>query len=127
MELVVLLIIVVGIIGWWMWKEGKHEETGHPLESITKKMDVNQDGKIDVQDVKSAMVEVKEAVVTTADLNKDGKVDSDDVKVVVEETKKVARKAKAKTTEAVAKVKSAAKKSSEKKSAPKPTKKSKKS
>ena len=88
MELVVLLIIVVGIIGWWMWKEGKHEETGHPLESITKKLDVNHDGKIDTKDAVAAVEVVKE-----------------EAKVVVEKTKKAAKKTKAKAEEVVKKAK----------------------
>lgn len=105
MELFILLVIVVGIAGWWIWKEGKHEEAGHPLESFTKKMDVNNDGKVDIKDAVAVATEVKETVVAAADVNKDGKVDVEDAKVVVEATKKAGRKAKAKVEETVAKAK----------------------
>lgn len=110
MELIVLLIVVVGVIGWYIWKEGKHEEAGHPLETITKKMDVNHDGKVDVKDAVVVVTEVKETVLTTADVNKDGKVDIEDAKIVVESTKKAGRKVKAKVEETVEKVKKPRKK-----------------
>lgn len=105
MELLILLIVVVGVIGWYIWKEGKHEEAGHPLETITKKMDVNHDGKVDVKDAVAVVTEVKETVVAAADVNKDGRVDIEDAKVVVDATKKAGRKAKAKVEETVEKVK----------------------
>jgi len=105
MELFILLIVIVGIAGWWIWREGKHEEAGHPLESITKKMDVNHDGKVDVKDVVAVVTEVKETVVKAADVNKDGQVDIEDAKVVVEATKKVVKKTKAKAEAVVTKVK----------------------
>ena len=115
MELIIIVLAVIGVAGWWIWKEGKLESKGHPLESFTQKLDVNKDGKIDIQDAKAAVTEVKEVVTAAADVNKDGKVDVEDAKVVVEKTKKVAKKAKAKTTEAVGKVKSAVKKTTAKK------------
>ena len=88
MELFILLIIVVGVVGWWIWKEGKHEETGHPLETFTKKLDVNNDGRVDAKDAVAAVEVVKE-----------------EVEVVVEKTKKAAKKTKAKADEVVKKVK----------------------
>jgi len=88
MELFILLIIVVGVVGWWIWKEGKHEEAGHPLETFTKKLDVNNDGRVDVKDAVAAVEVVKE-----------------EVEVVVEKTKKAAKKTKAKAEEVVKKVK----------------------
>ncbi len=100
MEIVIIAAIVIGVVGWWIWKEGKHEEAGHPLESLTKKLDVNKDGKVDLADAKAVVVEVKETVAVAADVNKDGKVDVEDAKVVVKEvkakTKQAATKAKAK-------------------------------
>lgn len=88
MELVILLIVVVGVVGWWIWNEGKKEKSGHPLETITKKLDVNHDGKVDVKDAVAAVEIVKE-----------------EAKVVVEKTKKAAKKTKAKAEQAVQKVK----------------------
>lgn len=113
MELLVLVLAAVGIVGWWILKERKHEETGHPLESLTKKMDINHDGKVDAKDAVTLVAEVKEtvaketvaAVTAVADLNKDGKVDKEDVKVVVEKTKKAVNKTKAKVVETAEKVK----------------------
>ena len=66
MEIVIIVAIAIGVIGWWIWKEGKHESAGHPLESITKKMDVNQDGKVDVKDAVVVAEAVVEEVKTTA-------------------------------------------------------------
>ena len=106
MELVILLIIVVGVVGWWIWREGKSEQAGtHPLESITKKLDVNHDGRVDAKDAVAVVAEVKETVAAAADVNKDGRVDAQDVKVVVEATKKAGRKAKAKVEQTVEKTK----------------------
>ena len=88
MELLIILAVVIVAAGWWIWKEGKHEQTGHPLETITKKLDVNHDGKVDSKDVAAAVEVVKE-----------------EAKVVVEKTKKAAKKTKAKAEEVAAKVK----------------------
>ena len=86
MEIVIIAALAVVAIGWWIWKEGKHEATRHPLESFTQKLDVNNDGKVDVKDA-----------VAAAD-------------VVVEKTKKVAAKTKAVAKATAAKVKAPAKK-----------------
>jgi hypothetical protein len=59
MELLVIILIVLGGVGWWIWKERQLEENGHPLESFTKKLDVNQDGKVDAKDVEAAVEVVK--------------------------------------------------------------------
>ena len=88
MEIVIIAAVVIAAIGWWIWREGQHEKTGHPLESITKKLDVNHDGKIDTKDAVAAVEVVKE-----------------EAKVVVEKTKKAAKKTKAKAEEVVQKVK----------------------
>jgi len=64
----------------------------------SKGLDVNNDGKVDADDVKAAVQNAVSGVQTTADVNKDGKVDASDVSVVVEkaktEVKKAATKAK---------------------------------
>lgn len=88
MELIIIVLLMIVAAGWWIWKEGQHEKNGHPLESFTKKLDVNHDGKVDVKDAVAAVEVVKE-----------------EAKVVVETTKKAARKTKAKAEEVVAKVK----------------------
>ena len=93
MEIVIIAVVAVVAIGWWIWKEGKHEANGHPLESFTQKLDVNNDGKVDVQDAVAA------------------------AEVVVEKTKKVAAKTKAVAKAAATKVKAPAKKAPAKKTA----------
>lgn len=73
----------------------------------SKGVDVNNDGKVDLADVKEAVqntVEaVKETVVATADVNNDGKVDAEDVKVVAKKAKAGAKKAATKAKETVKK------------------------
>ena len=105
MEIVIIAAVVIAAIGWWIWKEGQHEKNGHPLDAVTKKMDVNHDGQVDVKDAVAVIAEVKETVVAVADVNKDGRVDTDDAKVVAETVKKTTKKAKAKVEETVAKIK----------------------
>lgn len=60
MELLIIVLIVLGAIGWWIWKERQHEENGHPLEAVTQTLDVNKDGKVDLGDVTAAAEVVKE-------------------------------------------------------------------
>ena len=84
MELVILFVGIVAVVGWWLWKESKVEKTSHPLDGATKnaiveKLDVNNDGKVDIKDIAAA------------------------AEVVVTETKQVAKKVKAKVKEAVKK------------------------
>ena len=59
MELLIIVLVVLAAVAWWIWKERKLEETGHPLETITKKLDINQDGKIDAKDAEAAVEVVK--------------------------------------------------------------------
>jgi len=101
MEFLILIIAVIAVLGWFIWKDRKFEDSSsHPLDGATKN-----------------------AVVETLDVNKDGKVDLKDAvaaaEVVVEKTKKTATKAKevAKKTVAKAKAKAPAKKTTAKKSA----------
>lgn len=131
MELVILLVVVLGGIGWFIWSERQHDKSGtHPLDSVTTPstsstpitptttsvLDVNKDGKVDIKDAVAAVEIVKEEV--NLDINKDGKVDIKDavaaVEIVKEEVKTVAKKVttKAKSTakKATAKVETAVKK-----------------
>ena len=94
MELVILLVAVIGVLGWFLWKDRKFEESGsHPLDSATKNsmLDVNNDGRVDLQDAVAA------------------------AEVVVEKTKKTATKAKVAAKKTVAKAKAAVKKPAVKK------------
>lgn len=98
MEIVIIAVVAVVAIGWWIWKESKHEANGHPLDGATKN-----------------------AIVETLDVNNDGKVDLKDAvaatEVVVEKTKKAAAKTKAVAKATAAKVKTPAKKAPAKKPA----------
>ena len=64
-----------------------------------KSLDINNDGKVDLADVKSAVDNTVTGVTAAADVNKDGVVDAKDAEIVVEtaktEVKKAATKAKA--------------------------------
>jgi hypothetical protein len=68
-----------------------------------KNFDVNKDGKVDLDDVKSAVNNTVNAVKEVADVNNDGKVDAEDAKVVVEKAKTGAKKAATKAKTAVKK------------------------
>ena len=62
----------------------------------SKGFDANQDGKVDLNDVKPVVENTVEAAKQVADVNKDGKVDVADVKqVATTVAKKVAPKPKA--------------------------------
>jgi len=94
MELVILLIAVIGVLGWFLWQDRKHDEAGsHPLDGATKHsvLDVNNDGRVDIKDAVAA------------------------AEVVVEETKKTASKTKAVAKATAAKVKTVAEKTVAKK------------
>lgn len=77
----------------------------------SKSFDVNNDGKVDLNDAKAAVDNTVTGVKTAADVNKDGKVDAEDAKVVVAKTKQATKKA---ATKAVVKTKEAAKKVADK-------------
>ena len=71
-----------------------------------KSLDINNDGKVDLADVKAAVDNTVVGVTAAADVNKDGKVDADDAKVVVEKAKTEVKKAAVKAKTAVKKVSS---------------------
>lgn len=84
----------------------------------TKNFDVNNDGKVDLNDAKAAVDNTVTGVTTAADVNKDGKIDAEDAKVVVEKTKQATKRV---ATKAANKTKAAAKQVVEKvKPGPKP-------
>lgn len=98
MEFVIIIVAVIAVLAWFMWKDRKFEDSGsHPLDGATKNtvveaLDVNKDGKVDIKDAVAA------------------------AEVVVEKTKKTAAKAKTAAKTTAAKVKTAAKKTVAKKS-----------
>jgi hypothetical protein len=102
MELVILLVVVIGVLGWFLWRDRKFDESSsHPLDGATKHsvLDVNNDGQVDLKDAVAA------------------------AEVVVETTKKTAAKTKAVAKATAAKIKTAAKKTAVKKPAAKKAKK----
>jgi len=128
MEILIVVVLAVAIVGYFIWKDRKFEESGsHPLNGATKApepwpfptskppegenkdnlpvaptltavLDVNKDGKVDAKDAVSVL-----------DVNRDGKVDLKDAvaaaDVVVKKTKKAATKVKEKANATVDKVK----------------------
>ena len=101
MEILLVIVAIIVVLGWFVWKDAKHDSSGsHPLDGATKNavtnvLDVNNDGKVDLKDAVAA------------------------AEVVVEKTKKTAAKAKTKVKEVakktVAKAKAPAKKTAVKK------------
>lgn len=83
-QVLVLLILALVVYAVYKW--------------LSKK-DQNEDGQVDWQDgveaAKSAVVDVKDAVVNTADVNKDGKVNLADAAAAVAKVKKGRKKKKA--------------------------------
>jgi hypothetical protein len=58
----------------------------------SKSLDINQDGKVDLNDAKAAVENTVAGVKATADVNKDGKVDAGDVKAVATKVKAAANR-----------------------------------
>jgi len=69
----------------------------------SKGLDVNNDGKVDADDVKAAVQNAVRGVQAAADVNKDGKVDAADVKVAATRAKAGVKKATTKAKETVEK------------------------
>jgi len=91
MEIIIIAIVAVALGGIWYYNRN------------SKSFDVNQDGKVDANDIKVAVQNTVEGVKATADVNKDGKVDAADVKVVKEKAKAGVKKATTKAKETVKK------------------------
>jgi flagellar basal body-associated protein FliL len=126
MEIVIIVVLAVAVIGWFLWKDRKYEESGsHPLDGATKAPEpwpfptsrpnettTKPDG------IGHESIPVMPTLTNVLDVNKDGKVDVKDAlaaaDVVVEKTTKAAKKAKAKVVEAKEKAKKAVKKTTSK-------------
>ena len=115
MELVIGLALIAGAI-WFGFFRKKPEvvEAPYKIEAPSSVLDVNQDGKVTIEDVTAAVAKVsdtadvnkdgkvtladaKVAVKRKADVNKDGKVNKEDAKVVAKKTKEKVAKAVSKT------------------------------
>lgn len=102
MEIVIIMAAAIGLIGWWIWREGKHEEAGHPLENVTKNKtewkepEPNSNIPVTESIVNDVVVEVQ-AAKTVENSTKETK-------------KKPAQKTKAKATPATTKTKKPAQK-----------------
>ena len=64
----------------------------------SKSLDINQDGKVDLNDAKAAVENTVAGVKATADVNKDGKVDAADVKAVAKKATTRSRKGPGQTS-----------------------------
>lgn len=64
----------------------------------SKSLDINQDGKVDLNDAKAAVQNTVAGVKTAADVNKDGKVDAGDVKAVAKKVTSRGRKGPGQTS-----------------------------
>jgi hypothetical protein len=101
MELIIaVLVIIVAAAGWYFYGR--------------QKLDFNNDGAVNKEDIKPAVEAVKEEVVEVvkatktrakkvADVNNDGKVDMADAVEVAQKTKTVAKKAATAVKEKVTK------------------------
>lgn len=99
MELLLIILAVVAVGGYFIWKERKHKETGtHPLDGATKAPEpwpfpTGRPPEGDNKPV-SEPLPVMPTLTAALDVNKDGKVDiKDAVEVVAEAKKKVAEAA----------------------------------
>jgi hypothetical protein len=89
---ILLAIAVVVVIGALVY-----------FNRSSKSLDINNDGKVDAADAKTAVQNAVEGVKTVADVNKDGVIDSADAAVVVDKVKTQVKKTTAKAKTAVKK------------------------
>ena len=124
MELIILLVVVIGVLGWFLWRDRKFEENGsHPLDGATKSTEPWPFPTARPTELTTKPDGIGHESVPTStnilDVNKDGKVDIKDAvaaaEIVVEKTKKTAAKTKAVAKATATKVKTAAKKTAAKK------------
>lgn len=81
-----LLVLVLAVAGFAVWHFNKD-----------RGFDANQDGKVDVKDVKPVVQQTVAEAKKVADVNKDGKISTADAKEAVKKAVKKAKAAKAKT------------------------------
>ncbi len=116
MELIILLVAVIGVLGWFLWRDRQFEDSGsHPLDGATKTAQVKTAQTTTKPDgIGHESVPVMTSSTSVLDVNKDGSVDIKDAiaaaEVVVEKTKKAAAKTKSVAKATATKVKTAAKK-----------------
>jgi hypothetical protein len=82
---IIIAIVVIAIGAIWYFNRDKG-------------LDVNADGKVNVDDVKAAVENTVVAVKEVVDVNKDGTVDAKDVKAVATKAKATVRKTATKAT-----------------------------
>jgi len=98
MELLIIVALGVAVIGWFLWKDSKFEETGkHPLDGATKAPEpwpfptsrptettTKPDG------LGHESIPVMPTLTNVLDVNKDGKVDLKDAVTAVKQVKETA-------------------------------------
>lgn len=89
MELLLALAVVVVVVALLVFRNSATKG----LEVL----DVNKNGKVDLEDAKVAVQNVVESVKKTADVNKDGKISLVDAKIVVASVAKKANNVMKKT------------------------------
>ncbi len=112
MELILILIVFAGLVYWFGFRQAKTapttQTTSNKVESTevttqpswhtapaegsplaTNVLDVNQDGKVNLEDVKEAVKKTRTRVKKAADVNGDGKVTAKDVKAAAKKVTKV--------------------------------------
>lgn len=125
MDLILFIIVAVAVVyvGYRMLNK-ESSDGSHPLDSVTpapykveppastpvvtettpiqptiaNTLDVNNDGKVNLDDVKEAVAKVSKKAKAKADVNKDGKVDKADAQAAAKKVKETVKKATTKKT-----------------------------
>jgi len=94
---VLLVVAIVGILAYIVYARLNRENAdgSHPLDAVTIAK-VEETAVKTVAEVKAAEAKVEKEIVAVLDVNKDGKVNVDDVKEVVKKTKTAVKKKTAK-------------------------------
>jgi flagellar basal body-associated protein FliL len=102
MELIIIILAVVAVMGYFVWRDRKYEESGnHPLDGATKTT-TKPDG------IGHESIPVQPVISNPLDVNRDGKIDLKDAIAAVDHVaesakaiKETAKKATEKTTKKV--------------------------